>query len=69
LRKGKEYVGLTEILKRNNISFRWEKLEGVRFTFQERRYKLNSIQKAKDFLERHKKELEHNKTKIKETNS
>jgi len=58
LKKRKDYIFLTDVLKRNKIPFRWERLEGVSITFQQERYKLNSIQKAKEFLKKYKEDIE-----------
>lgn len=65
LKKRKEYGFLTDILKRNNVSYRWERLEGLCVTFQQKRFKLTTISKAKNFLERYRKELEQEVDKLK----
>lgn len=53
LRKRKEYSFLTDKLKQNNILFRWERIEGVSFTFKEQRFKITSVLKAKAFIEKY----------------
>ncbi|KAG8147789.1 hypothetical protein E2320_000140 [Naja naja] len=50
LRKRKTYSFLTDILKTRQITFCWDKLEGVILTHHEQRFRLNSIDKAKDFF-------------------
>jgi len=45
-------------LKRNKVPYRWERLEGLSVMWQQKRFKLNSTSKAKNFLERYRKEIE-----------
>lgn len=50
LKRRRDYGLLTEYLKHNNIKYRWEKTEGVSFTFFKKRFVINTEEKMKDFL-------------------
>nr|GEZ82414.1 hypothetical protein [Tanacetum cinerariifolium] len=52
LQKRKSYAFLVEVLKKKNITFRWGKLEGVIVKLHGKTYRLDTIQKAKEFLGR-----------------
>jgi len=66
LKKRKEYKFLTDLLKKHEINFRWENIEGVNLMYKGQRYRLNSIYKAKDFYKRLEKELQNKKEPGKE---
>ena len=51
--KRRDYVFLTAILKQRKIMFRWEFPEGGTFSCREQRFKLNTVQTARDFLQTH----------------
>ncbi|XP_042312303.1 uncharacterized protein LOC121924868 [Sceloporus undulatus] len=52
LKQRQQYRFLTSLLQRRNISYRWGNVEGVVFMFKERRFKINSLDKAKEFYKR-----------------
>lgn len=52
IRKRQEYKFLTMLLQKNEIFYRWDKIEGIIFNYRQRRYKLNSIEQAKFFFEK-----------------
>ncbi|XP_042312742.1 uncharacterized protein PF11_0207-like [Sceloporus undulatus] len=52
LKQRQQYRFLTALLQRKNISYRWGNIEGVVFMFKERRFKINSLEKAKEFYKR-----------------
>lgn len=54
----KAYKDLTKRLHKCAISFRWLIPEGVQFVFNNKTIKLDSMQKAQDFLKVHSEELE-----------
>ncbi|XP_042298849.1 uncharacterized protein PF11_0207-like [Sceloporus undulatus] len=58
LRKRNEYKPLAELLRNNDIPYRWDRLEGVIFRYKLETFRINSTLKMKDFLRKYKKELE-----------
>lgn len=52
LKKRQEYRFLTQLLQRREIRYRWEKIEGITFTYKQRRYKVNTVEKAKEMYRR-----------------
>ncbi|XP_061477683.1 uncharacterized protein LOC133382042 [Rhineura floridana] len=67
LRKRKEYAFFTEKLKQCKIQFRWDIPDGVIFTFRQQKYRLNTVQKARDFLRKASKDMEEDKLKDMDT--
>lgn len=57
LRKRENYKFLTTLLIKNDILYKWEKLEGISVFYKQRWHKLNSVQKAKDFWKRCNKDI------------
>ncbi|XP_048348478.1 uncharacterized protein LOC125431645 [Sphaerodactylus townsendi] len=53
-RKRKDYMGLADTLRMNNIRFRWNLPEGLSFSFEERNYNINNVPKAQEFLSKNK---------------
>ena len=54
IREGrKQYQFLTTKLIRKGVNFRWLVPEGILVNWNSRRHRLDSIQKAREFLERH----------------
>ncbi|XP_042300001.1 uncharacterized protein LOC121917952 [Sceloporus undulatus] len=58
LKKRKEYKCLTDVLKQNKIPFRWEEIEGLTVTWNQKKVRLNSVERAKLFLRGLKDDLE-----------
>ncbi|XP_015280709.1 PREDICTED: apolipoprotein A-IV-like [Gekko japonicus] len=52
-----EYQTLVELLKQQNIQFRWLIPEGLFFIYKGKRYKINSLFKLEEFLEKNGKDL------------
>ncbi|XP_042300103.1 uncharacterized protein LOC121918061 [Sceloporus undulatus] len=52
LKKRQEYRFLTQLLQRLNIRYRWERIEGISLTYGQKRYRINSIEKAKDIYKK-----------------
>ncbi|XP_048343693.1 uncharacterized protein LOC125428106 [Sphaerodactylus townsendi] len=50
LKKRREYDFLTSVLRKTNIRYKWEDIDGLSLTYKERRMKITSIQQAKEFL-------------------
>ncbi|XP_033020530.1 uncharacterized protein LOC117055222 [Lacerta agilis] len=57
LRKRSKYKPLTEVLKRNNILFKWEFPEGISFTYKQSRKKLTSEFEIEKFWRKYEKHL------------
>lgn len=57
LRRRESYKFLTVLLNKHSIKYRWEKLEGLSVFFKQKWFKLNSVQKAKDFWKKCSKEI------------
>lgn len=55
LRKRREYYFLTEVLQRYEIRYRWDRVEGLTITYDQKKYRIDSINKAKEFLRKIKK--------------
>lgn len=55
--KRRSYRALVECLRQNNIEYRWLIPEGIIFNYRGDRQKINSVFKAKEFLERNGREL------------
>lgn len=58
LKKRNEYKPLAELLRNNDITYRWDRLEGIIFRYKLETFRINSVMKMKEFLKKHKKELE-----------
>ncbi|XP_042304128.1 neurofilament medium polypeptide-like [Sceloporus undulatus] len=58
LRKREDYKFLTTQLSKKKIFYKWEKLEGLSVNFKQKWYKLNTIQKAKDFWKKNGQEIQ-----------
>ncbi|XP_048365764.1 uncharacterized protein LOC125440155 [Sphaerodactylus townsendi] len=56
-RRRKKYTPLTETLKKKNILYRWEVIEGLSFTYKSKNWTINTEEKMKDFMQKNKKEL------------
>ncbi|XP_042303373.1 E3 ubiquitin-protein ligase TRIM39-like [Sceloporus undulatus] len=54
----KEYRFLARLLTRNQIDYKWERIEGVSFSYKQRRYRVNTIDKAKEIYEKISKDIE-----------
>ncbi|XP_042332553.1 uncharacterized protein PF11_0207-like [Sceloporus undulatus] len=52
LKKRQEYRFLTQLLQKLNIRYRWERIEGISLTYGQKRYRINSIEKAKDIYKK-----------------
>uniref|UniRef100_A0A2H6NCI9 Uncharacterized protein n=1 Tax=Micrurus carvalhoi TaxID=3147026 RepID=A0A2H6NCI9_9SAUR len=49
----KKYQFLTSRLNKHNMNFRWLMPEGIMVTWQDRRHRLDMIDKAEDFYKQH----------------
>lgn len=49
LKKRQDYRFLTQLLQRKEIRYRWEKVEGIMVTYRHKRYKIHTIERAKEF--------------------
>ncbi|XP_042309475.1 uncharacterized protein PF11_0207-like [Sceloporus undulatus] len=58
LKKRQEYKFLTRLLMKGNIEFRWERVEVVSFIYKQRRYRVDTIEKAKEMYDKLQKEWE-----------
>lgn len=58
LRKRQDYKFLTLELGRRKIPYSWERIEGVAILYKQKRYRVNTVPKAKDFLRKLRKEDE-----------
>ncbi|XP_042312364.1 uncharacterized protein LOC121924897 [Sceloporus undulatus] len=58
LKKRNEYKPLAMLLRKNNIPYRWDRLEGLIFKYKTDLLRINSILKLKDFMKKHKRDLE-----------
>ncbi|XP_042305118.1 uncharacterized protein PF11_0207-like [Sceloporus undulatus] len=56
-----KYRTLVNILKNLGIDFRWERLEGLSFTYRQKRHKIDNIDGAKEMEERLRKDFKENK--------
>lgn len=52
LRRRQDYRFLTQELLKNNIKYRWDTFEGIVFSYRQKRYKIDNLDKAKDFYRR-----------------
>uniref|UniRef100_A0ACB8F4E0 Uncharacterized protein n=1 Tax=Sphaerodactylus townsendi TaxID=933632 RepID=A0ACB8F4E0_9SAUR len=52
LNRRKEYSPIVNFLRRENISFKWEELEGIQFTYSDKFYRLSSVTQIKETLEK-----------------
>ncbi|XP_048343533.1 uncharacterized protein LOC125427999 [Sphaerodactylus townsendi] len=52
LNRRKEYSSLTNFLRSENITFKWEEVEGIQFTYGGKFHRLLSVQQAKETLEK-----------------
>uniref|UniRef100_A0ACB8FIM3 Uncharacterized protein n=1 Tax=Sphaerodactylus townsendi TaxID=933632 RepID=A0ACB8FIM3_9SAUR len=57
LRKRREYDFVTNILRRENIRYKWEDIEGFSVTYKEKKMKITTIQQGKDLVEQIENEL------------
>jgi len=64
LKKRKEYKFLTDLLKKNEINFRWEVVEGINLQYKGQRHRLTSVFKAKEFYKKLEKELGEKKEQV-----
>lgn len=48
LKKRQDYRFLTQLLQKLDIRYRWEKIEGITLTYGQKRYRINTIEKAKE---------------------
>ncbi|XP_042304223.1 uncharacterized protein LOC121920948 [Sceloporus undulatus] len=55
-----KYKPLTRLLKNINIDFRWDRIEGLSFFYQQRRYKIDTIDKANEIEMKLRKEYKEN---------
>lgn len=58
LKKRNVYKPLTNLLRINNIIYRWDRLEGVSFKYNSEIYRINTTMKLRDFIKKHGKDLE-----------
>ncbi|XP_042320574.1 uncharacterized protein LOC121929267 [Sceloporus undulatus] len=58
LKRRKDYNFLIDKLKKYEIFFKWEEIEGVQVTWKQKKIRLNSIEKARNFLKDIQKEFE-----------
>lgn len=58
LKKRNDYKPLVSLLKNNDLVYKWDRLEGVIFKYKSETFRINSIMKMKDFMKKHKRELE-----------
>ncbi|XP_048363122.1 uncharacterized protein LOC125438713 [Sphaerodactylus townsendi] len=56
-RKRKDYEGLVDILRLNEINFRWNIPEGLFFQYNGKNYNITTVSKAQEFMARNKKNL------------
>lgn len=58
LKSRKDYNFLSDQLKIHGIPFRWDEAEGLTLTWRQKRYKIDSVERAADFWKRNRKEIE-----------
>lgn len=58
LKSRRDYSFLSDQLKIYGVPFRWDEVEGLTLTWKQRRYKIDSMDKATDFWKRNRKEIE-----------
>lgn len=58
LKRRKEYKFLTEFLKKYRVPYRWAELNGLSLIWRQKRFNLQTVEKAQEFWEEYKKEIE-----------
>lgn len=64
LKRRQEYRNLIQLLSKHNINYAWDRLEGVSFMYRQRRYKINTKEKAENFCKKLQKQDQERKGNI-----